>query len=165
MQTSHRNVRRQDKAVDNQEWIKEVLKRGQLLSLAMVEADGSPYVITSSYGYDDGVIYLHGVAEGKKFETLTNNPKVCFQVVVDAELARNDIPCKCTWKYRSVTGFGHVRVLKTLEEKNHALKTVMQQYDTAYTPLPQIADMLWITCIDIEHMSGKSSVYPVSQSS
>ncbi|MGL4668581.1 MAG: pyridoxamine 5'-phosphate oxidase family protein, partial [Saezia sp.] len=138
----------------------EVLQHGQLLSLAMVEADGSPYVVTLSYGYDNGVVYLHGSAEGKKFDTLNHNPKVCFQIVLDAELARNDIPCKCSWKYKSVTGFGHIRTLKTLDEKNHALGIVMRQYDAPYQPLPHIPDSLWVTCIDIEHLSGKISIYP-----
>ncbi|MGL4667595.1 MAG: hypothetical protein ACRCWR_06665, partial [Saezia sp.] len=46
MQAHTQNIRRQDKAVTDQAWIEEVLQHGQLLSLAMVEADGSPYVVT-----------------------------------------------------------------------------------------------------------------------
>jgi len=160
MQTHFRGIRRQDKAVTDEQWIEQLLQRGQLLSLAMVEANGDPYVTTVSYGYDNGIIYLHSVAEGKKFEILNHNAKVCFQVVMDAELARHEIPCKCSWKYRSVTGFGHVRTLTTLDEKNHALKVIMRQYEAPYQPLPQIADMLWTACIDIQHLSGKSGIYP-----
>ena len=160
MQTTHRKIRRQDKAVSDQQWIKEVLQRGQLLSLAMVEASGNPYVTTVNYGYDNGVIYFHGAAEGKKFEILNNNAKVCFQVVTDDELVRHETPCQCSWKYRSITGFGQVQTLSTLDEKNHGLKMVMNQYQAPYQPLPQISDMLWVARINIEHLSGKSGIYP-----
>lgn len=163
-QSHHKDIRRQDKAVNDPQWINAILKRGQLLSLAMVDTEGFPYVTTVSYGYENGIVYLHGVADGKKFEIISQNPKVCFQVVIDAELARNEIPCKCSWKYRSVTGFGRIRTLINTCEKNQALRMIMRQYDATFTDLPSFPDSLWIMCIDIDHLTGKSSIHPVSSS-
>ena len=154
-------VRRKDKEVTDGEWMREILKRGQVMALAMAEEDGWPYVVYMGYGYDGEKLYVHGAVAGKKNEILAENPRVCFQVALDMELVRSDAGVQFTWKYRSVTGYGHLRTLTDLDEKNKALEILMKQYDGPHTALtPANHERVWVACIEIEELTGKSGVYP-----
>ena len=156
-------MRRKDKEVTDRQWMENILKRGRMMHLGMTGADGWPYVVPLGYGYMDNVIYMHGAPEGRKNDILAANPRVCFQVTLDAEVLSSDVGAKYTMKYRSVTGFGIVRSLIIPRERNAALKILMDHYGGPYTDYPEDSEMhkkLWVARLDIENMTGKKSVYP-----
>ena len=156
-------MRLKKKEVTDRKWMEDILKRGRYMHLGMADAAGSPYVVPIGYGYGDGAIYIHGASEGRKNDILAVNPRVCFQVTLDAEVVPNDIAAKFSMKYRSVTGFGTVRSLTDPRERNAALKILMDHYSGPHTDFPEDSEMhkkLWVARLDIDGMTGKKSVYP-----
>ena len=158
-------VRRKEKEVTDRTWMEDILKRGRFMHLAMAGADGWPYVVPIGYGYGGGAIYMHGAPEGRKNDILAANPRVCFQVTLDAEVQPSDVGANFTMKYRSVTGFGVVHALTDPRERNAALKILMEHYGYGghHADLPDTAEAhkkLWVARLDIESMTGKKSVYP-----
>lgn len=156
----HYEVRRQDKYVEDKAWMEEIMRRGQVINLALCGEDGWPYLLPMSYGWKDGTIYLHGAAEGKKIDMLAANPRVCFNVALDIEVVRNPNPSQYTMKYRSVTGLGQVVTLTDLEDKNKAMRALMQHYEGPYEDMGPALLKIWVAKIVIESMTGKSSVWP-----
>ena len=157
-------MRRKQKEVTDRKWMEDILKRGQFMHLAMVGADGLPYVVPIGYGYKDGVLYMHGAPEGRKNDILAVNPKVCFQVTLDAEVQADKVGAKFTMKYRSVTGFGAVHSLTDTNERNTALKIIMEHYGygESHADIPENDEAhkkLWVARLDIESMAGKRGVY------
>ena len=156
-----REMRRKDKLVTDRGWIDDVLTRGQYLCLALATPDGAPYVLPIGYGYEDGVIFLHGAAEGLKKDMIAANPRVSFNVTLDAELVRADKGSEFTFKYRSVTGMGDASVITDLDQKNAALAALMRQYSGPHTDLtPEASRAVWVARIVIRQVTGKYSGYP-----
>lgn len=58
--------------------IEEILSRVGYGHLACTR-DDRPYVVPIHYAYSDGVIFIY-TTEGKKFEIIRSNPRVCLQV-------------------------------------------------------------------------------------
>ena len=156
----HRAVRRKDKEVTDPKWMEDILKRGQVLHMGLAVEDGWPYLVTMSYAYRDGAIYMHGAPVGKKNEILAVNPRVCFQVALDIEVARAEVASKFSMKFRSVTGFGVVRTLTDPDERREALNILMDHFAGPHVELKDVHDRVWVARIDIEYMTGKRSVYP-----
>ena len=155
-------VRLKTKEVTDRNWMEDILKRGRFMHLAMTGADGLPYVVPMGYGYRDGSLYMHGASEGRKNDILAANPRVCFQVTLDAEVQSNDVGSEFTMKYRSVTGFGVVHALTDPRERNAALRILMDHYGGPHTDFPEDGETLkklWVARLDIESMTGKKSVY------
>jgi nitroimidazol reductase NimA-like FMN-containing flavoprotein (pyridoxamine 5'-phosphate oxidase superfamily) len=153
-------MRRKNKQVTDPKWMEEILRRGQTLHLGLAGEDGWPYVVPLGYGYESGAIYLHGAPEGRKNDILAVNPRACFQITLDVELVMNVQGANFTMKYRSVTGFGCVRTLTDLNEKNAALKILMDHYGGPHTDIKENRNV-WVARLDIESMTGKQSVYPI----
>ena len=155
----HREVRRKDKEVTDPKWMEDILKRGRALHMGLTGEGGWPYVVTMSYGYRDGALYLHGAPVGKKNDLLAANPRVCFQVALDIEVAPGETAAKFSMKYRSVTGFGVVRTLTDPDERREGLNVIMDQYAGPHVDLKDVNARVWVARIDVEYMTGKKSVY------
>ncbi|MDR1943577.1 MAG: pyridoxamine 5'-phosphate oxidase family protein, partial [Synergistaceae bacterium] len=152
--------RRKDKQVLDKSWIEDVLKRGTVMCLGLAAPDGDPYVVPMGYGYDEGIIYLHGAMTGLKNDLIAVNPRVSFNVFVDAEVIRSETGVEFSSKYKSVTGFGEISEITDLDEKNHALAILMRQYNGPHDDLPEEKrNSVWVAKIVIREMYGKSSGY------
>lgn len=156
----HHEMRRKDRLVTDKKWMEEILKRAQMIHIGLAGEDGWPYIVPMGYGYADGVIYLHGAAEGKKNEMVAANPKACFQISLDVEVLRESTGSNFSMKYRSITGYGQIRTLTTLAEKNAALKILMDHYDGPHTDITNENAKIWVARLDIESMTGKCGNYP-----
>ncbi|MDR1514681.1 MAG: pyridoxamine 5'-phosphate oxidase family protein [Synergistaceae bacterium] len=159
-----RAMRRSDKQVQDKSWIEDVLKRGEYLVLGLAAPDGEPYLLPIGYSYEahgNGVILLHGAAAGLKNDLIAANPKVSFNVTLDAELVRNEMGSEFTFKYRSVTGFGEASVITDIAEKNAALAAMMKRYGGPHTDItPEKGRAVWVAKILISQITGKCSGYP-----
>ena len=153
-------MRRKDKQVTDPKWMEAILKRGQVINLGLAGEDGWPYVVPMCYGYRDGAIFLHGAPVGRKHDVLAANSRVCFQVTLDAQVASNELAAKFTMKYRSVMGFGRLHTLTEPEERREALDILMEHYGGPHVRLEDVNSRVWVARIDVESISGKSSVYP-----
>ncbi len=112
----------------NREEIDRIIRSSRVCRLA-VTASGKPYIVPMSFGYDGEFLYFHTGKKGKKIGCFERNPAVCFEFDQDVGLAadRKD-PCKWTFTYKSVVGFGHIEELTLKEDKIYALNQIMLQY-------------------------------------
>ena len=130
-------MRRQDREITDRELVEDVLRRGNVLYLAMCDGD-TPYVLPLSYGYDGEALWIHSAVAGRKVDVLRRAPRVCFAISPDQELTRGEASCGWSFRYRSVIGEGLVEFLATPAEQ--VAKTLMLR--------------VWITSL-----TGKQSGY------
>ena len=155
-------VRRDDKEIKDPEGIREILKKGLVCHVAMVD-DGKPYMVAMNYGFMDDNIYLHAAIEGRKIDILRKNPDVCFMVYTGNRLSTGPVACDdWTMKYRSVTGFGKATLIEDDKEKIPAMHIIMNQYTTKgpFEFSPGRVTQTIVIRIDITEMTGKVSGYP-----
>ena len=155
-------VRRDDKEIKDPEGIREILKKGLVCHVAMVD-DGKPYMVAMNYGFRDDTIYLHATLEGRKIDILRKSPDICFMVYTGNRLTTGPDACgDWTMKYRSVTGFGKATLIENDEEKIPAMHIIMDQYTTKgpFDFSPSRVAQTMVIRIDIEELTGKISGYP-----
>jgi nitroimidazol reductase NimA-like FMN-containing flavoprotein (pyridoxamine 5'-phosphate oxidase superfamily) len=85
-------MRRADRLVTDRAAIDEVLRRADVLHLAMTGAEG-PYVVPVNFGYDGEHIWIHCAEEGRKLDLLAADPRVCFEACVDVRI----VPGRQAW--------------------------------------------------------------------
>ena len=155
-------VRRDDKEITDPEGIREILTKGLVCHVAMVD-DGKPYMVAMNYGFRDDSIYLHAALEGRKISILRKNPDVCFMVYTGNRLTTGLDACgDWTMKYRSVTGFGKATLIEKDEEKVTCMHIIMDQYTTRgpFEFSPDRVAQTMVIRIDIEETTAKNSGYP-----
>jgi uncharacterized protein len=154
-------MRRKDKEITDQKHIHEILKNGKLCHIAMVNG-GEPYMVTVNYGYKDGCIYFHSAPEGRKIETIRENPKVCFMVYTDEQIISGENPCKdWSMKYRSIIGYGKATILENPIEKAEGLNILMDHYSNKgpFKFNEKNLKETTVVKIEIEEINGKVSGY------
>ena len=134
MESSHldpafTSIRREKKAVKDENWTKSFLKQAPAGVLATVFQD-QPFLSTKMFVYDESrhVIYLHSANEGRVFTNVQENPKVCFTAfrmgrILPAAHARG-----FGVEYESVVVFGQIKVVETFDEMLIALQQTMDKY-------------------------------------
>ena len=151
-------MRNKKKLVVDRTWMDEVLREGQMLCLALASPDGDPYALPMNYGYEEGVIYIHGAIAGMKKDMIAANPKASFNVTLGVEIIRDPVPSNFSCKFKSVTGFGEIKEITGLAEKNRALEILMRQYDGPHKDLDEAgAKAVWVAKLVIGEMTGKAS--------
>lgn len=138
--------------------IEEILMQAQVLHLGFFDEE-YPYVVPITYGYEEGRIYMHCATTGKKIDLIRRNPKVCFQAETD--VAFNDAPKKTSGialAYRSVIGFGTIRILEDNDEKREGIKVLAAHYNEKGVHVQRPDAMLRNVAIlelTVDHMTGK----------
>lgn len=155
-------MRRKDREVTSTEWMEELLRRGEWLVLSMADTDGMPYSVPINYGYSDGALILHGATEGKKIDILRRNPRVCFQLTLDAEVIRHETnPAAFGMKFKSVSGSGIAEFIEDPAEKRKALAKLVAHFDGPEGFIPdKLLAATAVIRVKIEEMTGKSNGYP-----
>jgi nitroimidazol reductase NimA-like FMN-containing flavoprotein (pyridoxamine 5'-phosphate oxidase superfamily) len=149
-------MRRKDKEITGREDLDGIINRAQVCRLGLCDG-GTPYIVPMSFGYDSGRLYFHGATEGRKIEVLRKNPRVCFELEVDAEVVRGDSPCNFSMRYRCVMGEGTASLVEDPAEKKRGLEVIMQQYGDEGTLPEGGLDKIAVIRVDIETMTGKKS--------
>ena len=102
-------MRRSDREIRDFDEILEVMKKCDVCRIAM-QGDEYPYVIPLNFGMAvDGqqvVLYFHGAQTGMKYELLSKNNKVCFEMDCGHMLFTDMEKGNCTMCYESVIGYG-----------------------------------------------------------
>jgi nitroimidazol reductase NimA-like FMN-containing flavoprotein (pyridoxamine 5'-phosphate oxidase superfamily) len=150
-------MQRGDRLVTDRAAIDDVLRRAEVLHLAMTGPDG-PYVVPVSFGYDGSAIYIHCAEAGRKLDVLAADPRVSFEAVVDVRV----IPGKgCGWtaRFRSVVGFGTAALVEDDTERSYGLGVIIAQYSGQPEGVsPESARGVAVLRIDISSMTGKASL-------
>ena len=150
-------MRRQDRRIESDEAIWEIIRQANVLYLAMNDGD-RPYVLPLSYGYDAGAIYIHSAAKGRKLDIIATAPHVCFAISIDQELVRGERSCDWGFRYRSVIGEGTVSFVVDEAEKRRGLDALMHHYGGQGGEYSQAAlANTTVLRIDITYLSGKQA--------
>ena len=151
-------MHRKDKEVTDKKIIEEILSKGEICRIAMVD-NGEPYLVPVNYGYFGNAIYIHSAAEGRKIDILKQNNRVCFEIDYGHEVLKDKLACNWTAKYRSLIGYGTVDIITGDEEKRFGLDQIMAHYGRSENNVYKIQNVksIVILKINIEEISMKQS--------
>jgi nitroimidazol reductase NimA-like FMN-containing flavoprotein (pyridoxamine 5'-phosphate oxidase superfamily) len=151
-------MRRTDKEITDQELISRVIQNAQVCRLGLAR-ENIPYILPVSFGYDGEAIYFHTAKEGRKIEFLTANNRLCFEFEHDVRVITNDSnPCKWTFSFQSVIGYGYVQELTEIPSKIDGLNKVMRHYSGQdWTFSEENLEAIKVWRITIESLTGKQS--------
>ena len=151
-------MRRTDKEITDQELISRVIQNAQVCRLGLAR-DNIPYILPVSFGYDGEAIYFHTAKEGRKIEFLTAKNRLCFEFEHDVRVITNDSnPCKWTFSFQSVIGYGYVQELTEIPSKIDGLNKVMRHYSGRdWTFSEENFEAIKVWRITIESLTGKQS--------
>ena len=151
-------MRRSLKEITDPLIIEHLLKKASVCHLGLSD-HGQPYVVPMNYGYADGSFYLHCAAEGRKLDILSENNRVCVEVVVDYALQSADSACQWTTHFTSVIGFGTAKIINDPAEKETALNILMQAYTgrPLHTFSEQAMKRVSLIRVDTDDIRAKSS--------
>jgi len=152
-------MRKKEKEIADINEIERIIEKAICCRIGLVD-NGEPYVVPVSFGYERNALYFHGASEGRKFELIKKNNRLCFEIDTDVEVVKSEKPCSWTMKYRSVIGVGRAYILESDEEKCHGLSLIMRQYTGGDFSFPKpTLDKTLVVKVDIRSITGKQSGY------
>jgi nitroimidazol reductase NimA-like FMN-containing flavoprotein (pyridoxamine 5'-phosphate oxidase superfamily) len=156
-------VRRSDRAVEDEAWLRALLRRAPVGVLATVAGD-QPFINSNLFVYDEAAhaIYMHTAPVGRTRYNVGGNPRVCFSVSEMGRLLPADTAMNFSVEYAGVTVFGSATIIDDQDEATRALQLLLDKYFPHLRPgqdyRPITADELARTAvyrIQIEQWSGK----------
>jgi nitroimidazol reductase NimA-like FMN-containing flavoprotein (pyridoxamine 5'-phosphate oxidase superfamily) len=156
-------VRRKDRAVEDETWIRAMLHRVPFGTLATVH-DGQPFINTNLFVFDEAahVIYMHTANVGRTRANVEAEGRICFSVGEMGRLLPADTALEFSVEYAGVVVFGRAAIVDDQEEARRALQLLLDKYFAHLRPgqdyRPITLEELARTAvyrISIEHWSGK----------
>ncbi len=157
-QQSVREMKRSEREITDRTDIDRIIDGCEVCHIAFAVNDDA-YVVPVSYGYDGEYLYIHTAAAGKKIDCITANPRVCFVMERNVRLVAGESgPCKWTFKYESVIGYGKIEELIDLNDKNMGLSEIVRHYcGQRWTFEPHELGSARIWRLSIDTVAGKRS--------
>lgn len=158
-----RPVRRRDREVTDEAWMRAMLEAAPVGVLSMVE-EGRPVVNVNLFALDPGadVLYLHTARVGHTRGVVSASPEVCFTVARSGRLLPADEALEFSVEYASVIVRGRASVVEEPEEAATALQALLDKYaphlrpGEDYRPItPGELRRTAVYRVDIESWSGK----------
>jgi uncharacterized protein len=153
-------MRRADRELKTNEEIIDVLDSGKIIQIAFIDKN-EPYIVTLNYGYvlenEKIRLYFHSANEGRKIDCIKNNPNVCFSISICDPFVQGEKACNYGMKYRSVVGYGRIRIVESNEERLNGLNILMKQY-TGKDNWDYDDGMMkktTVSCLEVEKITGK----------
>ena len=159
-------VRRQDRAVTDEGWIRELLKRAPYGTLATVR-DGQPFVNMNIFVYDEAAnaLYLHTARAGRTRSNVEADERVCFSVAEMGRLLPAPTALHFSVEYAGVVVFGRAHIIEDDAEAERALQQLLDKYaphlrpGRDYRPIqPEELAVTSVYRITIDEWSGKQKV-------
>jgi uncharacterized protein len=161
-------VRRRDRAVNDDGWIRDLLRRCPFGTLATVR-DGQPFINMNLFVYDEqaNVLYTHTARAGRTRANVEAEERVCFGVSEMGRLLPAPTALHFSVEYAGVVVFGRARVIEDDAEAERALQQLLDKYaphlrpGRDYRPIqPEELAQTSVYRIEIEEWSGKQKVAP-----
>ncbi len=155
-----REVRRQNRILDDQNRIEELLRDSEYGFLSLgIEENGYGYGVPISYAYDreTNSLYFHCAPRGQKLDVLSQNSKVSFCVVG----ATRPVADQFTTFYESIIVFGKADLNLPDDEKRKALRLLVAKYSKGFEEegekyMKKSWERTFTFKIDIERVTGKA---------
>ena len=92
--------------------------------------DDVPYVLPMNFAMDGDRVIVHSAQQGRMWETIKKNPKICINWTLGEELAWQDEKVGCSYrvKSKSVIIEGTAEFVEDLDEKERLFTQFMTQY-------------------------------------
>lgn len=115
--------------IEDRNLINAILKQCKTCYVAMSD-DNVPYVLPMNFGIEGDNVILHSAQEGRMWETIRKNPKVCINWTLGEELAWQDQTVGCSYRVKSSSVIieGTVQIIDDNEEKERLFRQFMTQY-------------------------------------
>jgi uncharacterized protein len=143
--------------IENKKEIYDIIRACKTCFLAMSE-NSQPYVIPMNFALKDDYVILHSAPEGRMWETIKANPKVCINWTLGEDLAWQDEKVGCSYrvKSKSVLVEGVVEFIEDFDEKYRCMELLMAQYSNREFKFgkPAITNV-GIFKVRIEKITGK----------
>lgn len=157
-------VRRRDRAVEDDAWIREMLHTAPVGALATVN-DGQPFINSNLYVYDEAAhcIYMHTAQVGRTQANVGDEGiPACFSISTMGRLLPADEALEFSVEYGGVTVFGQATLVTDAEVGHHALQLLLDKYaphlrpGRDYRPItPEELKRTAVFRISIDNWSGK----------
>ncbi|MHC1738990.1 MAG: pyridoxamine 5'-phosphate oxidase family protein [Ignavibacteriaceae bacterium] len=153
-------MRRNDRELKTVAELTDVLESGSVAQVAFIQ-NNAPYIVSLNYGFSvNGTeikLFFHSAGEGRKIDCIKSNPDVCFTVAICDPLIEGEEACDYSMKFRSVVGYGKMRLIEDEDEKIFGLNRIMNHY-TRVDTWDYNKEMLkntTVICLDAESITGK----------
>ena len=155
-------VRRKDRAVDDEAWMVAFLKRAAFGHMATVHGE-QPFINSNIFVYDasNHCIYLHTAQVGRTQANVAHHQKVCFSVSEMGRMLPADTALEFSVEYAGVMIFGLARIVDD-NEAEHGLQLLLDKYaphlrpGQDYRPIqPEELKRTAVYRIDVTAWSGK----------
>ncbi len=156
-------VRRADRAMTDDAWIRAFLHRAPMGVLATVQ-EGQPFLNSNLFVYDQDqhVIYMHTARTGRTRDNVTASPQVCFTATEMGRLLPADVALEFSVEYAGVVVFGTAQVVTDEQEAAHGLQLLLDKYFPHLRPgqdyrgiVPEELKRTTVYRIQIQAWSGK----------
>ncbi len=109
--------------------IDAILKQCKTCFVAMAD-NNVPYLLPLNFAMDGDQVILHSAQQGRMWETIKKNPKVCINWILGEDLAWQDIQVGCSYRVisRSVMVEGTAETVDDITEKEKIVRKFMTQY-------------------------------------
>jgi hypothetical protein len=161
-------VRRRNRAVEDESWIRAFLRESRY-GVVATESEGQPFATPVTFVFDEATnsLYFHTSPAGRVSANLARNPRCCFNASRAGSLLGSETAANFDIEYESVTVFGRAQSLAGEAEKLAALRLIVARYFPDFpldgsVPLAS-AETLARTAvyrIPIESWSGKRNPNP-----
>lgn len=157
----HYHQRHPEKAITEREQLSEVLREGNVVTLALCRGE-EPYLVTVNYVFHEreSAIYFHCAGQGKKVDYLTANPRVWGQVFIDKGYMDGD----CDHRYRTVQFAAVASIVSDESAKREALSLLIRHLESDPEPVlkrllgrPEPVAAVTIVKLSLIHITGKEN--------
>jgi nitroimidazol reductase NimA-like FMN-containing flavoprotein (pyridoxamine 5'-phosphate oxidase superfamily) len=149
---------RKEKEIHDEEKIKNIIRCSEVCRLGFA-IENAPYVVPVSFGFDGEAIFFHSGSTGKKIDCILKNNAVCFEFEREVKVVPDEkSPCKWSFSFESVIGYGRIHELLEDSAKVDALNHIMKQYSGrtwTFNEKTLIKTRAWK--IEIDRLTGKKS--------
>ncbi len=126
-------IRREEQAVFEEKWIKDLLKKVPIATIASVY-QGQAFATPVSYVYieEANAIYFHGAMVGRLRANIDLNPEVSVNIYEMGLLTPSEKAIEFGLEYESVTIFGKIEVVEDQKECLNGLEALMLKFFPQY---------------------------------
>jgi nitroimidazol reductase NimA-like FMN-containing flavoprotein (pyridoxamine 5'-phosphate oxidase superfamily) len=158
-----RGVRRRDRAVADEGWMRRMLASAPVGVLSMVDGH-RPVANVNLFALDRGgrVIYLHTARVGHARDVVSGNPLVCFTVARAGRVLPADTALEFSVEYASVVVYGMASVVEDAQEAHAALQALLDKYSPHLRPgrdyrhiTPEELRRTTVVRVDVDTWHGK----------
>jgi nitroimidazol reductase NimA-like FMN-containing flavoprotein (pyridoxamine 5'-phosphate oxidase superfamily) len=159
-------VRRRDRAIEDEEWIRAFLRHAPVGTFATVH-EGQPFINSNLFVYDEAThaIYFHTARVGRTQANVVRGERICFSIFEMGRMLPAKTALEFSVEYSGVVAFGAGSQIDDAEQATRALQLLLDKYAPHLRPdedyRPVVKEELARTavfCLQIEQWSGKKKV-------